>query len=463
MAENPEVRHDAGSETNSTLYEFLTRPGEQRVFVHDYEAINVPTIDRTLGGRAHLLAERALLMAQPGDLVCLPEPVEPAYLNYLDSVGLGPGREGVLTVVDGADGKRRETGLLKRLVRSESSLKTIAERVDKRRAIRLSGFQGAEELSTVQQKLVREAGRDVVVEGGPPHCADFFNRKEVVRRRALELGVPVAPGEVVSWSLSSPVSGAVALRGAVDRTLRSSEGVLVRAARSASGADNLVVTSRSGADLLNAWLSERPHLTTFLVEALVEFRASPNVGAWIGDDGSFAVFPTTAQRLDERLSHLGNVYPHRSSAAGAIHGSVRKLVGWMSELGYRGLLGIDFIEPKGAGQPTHCLAEVNARVNGAAYGMAAFERLNHQLQSRGRPPIKAWLSYKGIRSGRLTFAKLADRIGDFLLAPGSSCGVLPYSAGWLRHGFVCLLTFADSADHAAEIEAELQVRLHAIA
>ena len=68
----------------------LQRPGVQRIFVHDYEAPNVPSLRPDIDAFASLYAERALLMAQGGDVVVVADEVDPAFLEYLRELEIGP-------------------------------------------------------------------------------------------------------------------------------------------------------------------------------------------------------------------------------------------------------------------------------------------------------------------------------------------------------------------------------------
>jgi pre ATP-grasp domain-containing protein len=45
-------------------------------------------------------ADRALVLARPQDIVCVPDEVEPAYLSYLSDLGLGPHRPGLRRAPD---------------------------------------------------------------------------------------------------------------------------------------------------------------------------------------------------------------------------------------------------------------------------------------------------------------------------------------------------------------------------
>lgn len=63
-------------------------------------------------GQTH--AERALVLARPQGVVCVPDEVEPAYLTYLAELGLGPraGRCGVVMLGGSRDEVLRAYGEL---------------------------------------------------------------------------------------------------------------------------------------------------------------------------------------------------------------------------------------------------------------------------------------------------------------------------------------------------------------
>jgi hypothetical protein len=440
-----------------SLLAVLRRAGEPRIYVHDCVESEYLTFTRRLGAAAHLLSERALLMALPGDLVLVTSPVDDAYLAYLDGLELGPGREGVLALVEPRQHIEGDT-LMTRLAHSQAALGAVADRLRMARAIRLNPYIGTASASLARQRLAEIVRRDVTLEAGSVGSVALANRKDRIRAIAIELGIPVANGATLTLPVGTQ-RRAVALRRAIGTVLESGSGAIVRAAVSSSGADLLVIHDAAGIEAAIDWLAERPWVGVTLVEELVPFHSSPNVGAWIEDDGSVRITGIAAQRLNPALSHFGNESGSGAGLSDMID-STRRLAERLGERGFRGPLGMDFIVPSDAGRPGHLLAEVNGRINGATYGLAAYQRLNEARRLRGRAPLASWISTKMVELAPCGFETLQRLLADILLGPASTAGVMPYGVGWLPHGLCNFMMFAETRSAAGDLEDELISRLH---
>ena len=72
-------------------------------------------------------AERALLLATEGDVVCVPQPVDACYLEFLSALGLGPRPEHI--VVPSLNGRSVERPLAERLLCDPGVLSRAARAV----------------------------------------------------------------------------------------------------------------------------------------------------------------------------------------------------------------------------------------------------------------------------------------------------------------------------------------------
>lgn len=446
----------------SPLLELLHRPYTQRVFVHDNTAVGVPSLRADQGASARCYPERALLMAQPGDLVLVVDPVESAYLDYLESLGIGPGAHGVLPLGDGDDATSAD-GLLDIALRP-AALQRIAERLDASREVRLGTYFPSGQAYRLARDLSRRVGVPVIVEGGAEEAVACANRKDRMRAEALHLGVPWPEGEQISLD-DTPVCGDAvgAMLDAVHRLRTITGAALIRAVWSAHGVDNLKVTSESfDRAALEAWLAARPTQRRYLVESYLPFLTSPNIQVWVEDDEDedVAMVAATAQRLSDSLAYLGNLHPYDSPLLPEMLDASRRVARRLGTLGYRGLLGLDFIEtccPR-TGARGFALAEVNGRINGATYAVALSEWLNLQRCRLGRPELTCWRTHCRHFSRAVNFEAFAELAGDLLYHHGADAGVVPFNTGCLRYGYTYLLTIASSAEAAADIERRLAAR-----
>ncbi len=449
-------------DSSLSLLDVLQRPAVQRIFVHDYGAPNVPSLRRT-NALVSVYAERALLMAQRNDFVVVADPVDPAYVEYLGELEVGPGGDGILTASDGRLSPSTDVApdLLALLAGNATVLDRLADRIDAARETRLNPYFASFAVKAVQRQLETRLGRPLTIEAGPPEAADLANRKDIVRGAAIELGVPTAPGEIVSWTEKHCAAPLAAIADAVTRHQIHTGKVIIRGAWAMRGSDNLTLTDGPDKSRLQRWLAQREHLRSYLVESFVPTSASPNLQIWIDDAGATGTrvdpLHTTNQRFNDEARHIGNAYPHESALSPALRASAVVLGRWLAGNGYRGPAGVDFIETvdRASGNAAHLLAEINGRINGSTYVLALWSRINQVRRARHSAPIDAWISNTNLRVKHCGFAQLRDRLGERLYTHATTRGVVPYNTGMLRHGIMNALILAGSVEEAEDIEREL--------
>jgi hypothetical protein len=443
------------------LLDVLQRPGVQRVFVHDSVAVGVESLNVSRGTSGNLHAERALLLAQSGDVVVLAHHVDRDYRDFLARIGIGPGPDGV--VVLSPDPARSDEGSkpLFEMLRHDSALMRVAERLDAGRQIRLSPYFASDLVFECGARLEALTGRGIVVEGGSASAVALSNRKDLVRQAALRLGVPWPGGELVAWHDGCP-DGFDPARALVDAAGRVGSGggsIFIRGVWSMHGSDNLRLAESDGIEAadIERWLAGRPTQRGFLVEPLLPVAVSPNVQLWIDDDGAVMHLAVTAQRLDRQMIHRGNEYPCPQLDEIALTAASETMGRWLAAAGYRGPVGLDFLVTGQAREPAGqvLLAEINGRINGATYAIGLTEQLNQRCVLGGRPPFGCWRSLTDLRTSPRCFAALADELGDLLYADGRRSGIVPYNAAMLSRGSVNLLVTGSSPDELDALEREV--------
>ena len=452
-------------ESSLSLLEVLQRPGVQRIFVHDYEAPNVPSLRPSIDALACFYAERALLMAQRNDVVVVADQVDPTFLDYLRELEIGPTADRILATKATSEmpTNGRAADLLT-LLGNPCALDRLAERVDPAHQLRLNPYFASPAFRSIQCRLEKRLGRLVTLEAGPPAAADRANRKEQVRCAAKELGVPTAPGEVVSWPETQSPPPLAAMSDAVARHRNQTGKVIIRGAWAMRGSDNLTLESESDMDRLREWLAQREHLRCYLVESFVPVTASPNLQMWIeraGPSIQVDLMHTTNQRFNDMGRHIGNAYPHNTELEPDLRASAHLLARWLAANGYTGPVGVDFIETvdRTSGNTAHLLAEINGRINGSTYVLALWSRINQVRNERRCAPINAWISNTNIRVQNCTFAQLCDQLGSHLYTHASRRGVVPYNTGLLKHGIMNAVILADSVEESEDIERDVLGRL----
>jgi hypothetical protein len=405
-------------------------------------------------------AERALLLAAEGDVVCVPRPVDPSYLEFLGRLGLGPRPEHIVVPDDRGRGPTRP--LAERLLCEPGVLSRAALAV-RAGEVTILPYVATPEMMALAEVMERESGIPVRVDGSP-RITRYADQKHHMRAKAIELGIPVAEGEVAELAFPGgrrrrdlePV------RSAIERQLRHTGRVIVRGASGASGSSTFVV-GRGGEDTGGVLrrIAERTDNRIYLVEAMVEATVSPNLQIHVpADGGPLVSVGVTDQRWSRGLAHAGNQLPSSARMVDAMDAWSRMLAGWMRSQGYTGLVGFDFVEHRDpvTGGLRAFLAEVNPRVNGGTYALAMRTRLNEAAAGAGRPPAPAFVSGTVDTRAR-SFARVKAAIGHLLFDPDRGTGVVPYATGCLEHGKCSMVALAGSRLRAAEIYGAEQARL----
>ncbi len=421
-----------------TLIECLSRPDIQRIYMHDPTAVDLPTFNRHHGPGRFTFADRALTMAQPGDIVLVSRPVPSSYFQYLEEAGLGPVPEHVL-VVSESEG----VGLTQYLSSNTGRLVDIAALFQPGKRPVLSPYFCTPQTEIIADFLSELSACPVSIDSGSPESSEHANNKAHMREIADQLGIPQPPGEAVDV-----VGGDYGpLHQAVERHLELTGKVIVKASLSSSGLDNIILDS---AELPEHWLQQRAHVTSFVVESLLPFSGSPNVQVWIAEDGSWSIHDTTNQCLDQTLTHTGNEFPPKLQS-GNLTDTVTRLTAALAEQGVRGPVGYDFIEQEGA----HCpyFIEVNARCNGSHYASAIRDRVNLTRQTAGLPPLGCYRSLKNISRQSTDFDSFRKALEPLLYKKTGGCGVIPYNPSGLAYGMISAICIGPDTESVSRIEA----------
>jgi Pre ATP-grasp domain len=419
-------------------------PGTAHVFIHHVTGSHRdPTRIWPGGGHLHR-DQRAFLLARRDDVVCVLGKMEPAYVEFLSMLGLGLERDHLIEVADDSRNDRNLT-LTELLLRDSRALQTIGNLVSLRKRIVLNPYFMSRVELELASKLASVIGKPVEVAGGNPKIVECANLKHHVHLKAEELGVPVAPGELVALPYQSDgdLVDVAPLREAIDRHIHETGRVVVRKSDGAAGRMILLEESSSGNLDVN-WITDKgpQDSNVYLVQVLLDATASPNIQMYVEpSSGAISCVGITEQRLDANLAHEGNVFPSDVKTSADMIRSAQTLAKWLRSEDYAGLVGFDFVEyvhPR-TGRHDFILAEINARTNGSAYPLALMERLNESQARDGRPLIKALLSVK-VSSRCTSFSEMEEHCGALFFDPETGSGAVPYNTGCLPYG-MCEVAF----------------------
>lgn len=404
--------------------------------------------------------ERSLILAQPGDVVCIPNPVDPDYLAFLDSLGLGPDPEDVVVPPLGATRDVFEP-LCRRILGSPETFERLVCRARASGSVDVHPFIVSPSHFALASALEGAAGVPVRVIGGGVDLVDRADRKDCMRDQARALGLPIADGEIVrlAYPGGRRRRDVAPLRDAVLRYLDRAGQVLVRGAAGVSGSSTFVVDH--GANDLASVLDQitsRADNDVYLVEIMVDAVASPNVQMHIAPEtGAITCLGVTDQRWSRPLAHAGNLFPCTASGVDDMVRWSRVFAEWLRGEGYLGVAGFDFVEYREpvTGESRVLFAEINPRINGATFPLTLLERLTHGQRAVGRPELAAFVS-ASIETSARNFAELQARIDPLLYTPESGIGVVPYLSTMLPFGKYHAAVFGSSHGEVIRILEDVQ-------
>jgi hypothetical protein len=428
-------------------------PRAPRIYAHAATSIDLESYRACKGPTLPHQAERALLLARQGDLVCVDEPVDPAYLAFLSRLDLGPLPE---HVVVGARHAPRQVALPDKLQRDDATLHTVAAALPKDGVVHLDPFIATRREERLVRALQTRCDVQVVMDASHARLVERCNRKHEMRPLAAALGLPIAGGEVVALDgpPDRPPRDLTPLASAIQRVLSRTARAIVRASESAGGSGTFLVDREAGSlETTFAEVSKRRDNRFYLVEQIFDVSVSPNVLLYVpSSQEPIHCVGVTDQVLDEQLAHRGNRFPSKARRADAMQRDATRLASFLREEGYRGFVGIDFAEYRNprSRRSRYLFIELNPRVNGALYPLSTRARLNALQERHGRPSIQAFVS-RSLRTVPTTFEALAALTRDLLFDPDRGSGVLPHKTGAFEFGIVTALALAASPEEAEQL------------
>ncbi|HYC30987.1 MAG TPA: hypothetical protein VEB59_01800 [Gemmatimonadales bacterium] len=395
-------------------------------------------------------AERALVLASGDDVVCVPREIDPEYLGFLSSLGLGPSAANVIAVpaLHGEGGT-----LAERLLRAGGMVEQLAGRLGTAE-VTLYPYAGRADAFALANALELVRGRPVRVYAGSVDATAKADTKHLMRERAEALGVPVAPGEVATLPHRGRRKGDLEpLRAAIERQLRRADRVVVRGTSSTGGSMRfLVEPGGDDTDEVLRRVGLGADERVYLVEALVDATARATVHALVEPESRrVRIAGVSDRRLGRGLAPAGCRFPTAARAVAAMECWAGRLAESLAAEGYAGRVGFDFVECRGdAGEPRVFLTGVAPRASEATYAMALGERLRAPALVSGLVPVRA-----------ASFGRLRELLGRLLYDPDRGSGIVPYGTGWLDQGRCPIVALGGDRTQASELLGKAQAAMAA--
>jgi len=377
---------------------------------------------------------RALPIASRQDIVVLAQKPNQEYLEWLRSLGLGPE---VVVSYDYTDAKLS----LSELIIRDPKPVLDAIKATGRDPILVPFFSGK-----LEEKAAEILGARLFA-SKEEITMRFFN-KENFKKECASLHIPLIEG--VSQQLRDDSQkgslSASNLEMVVSELLDKYTSVIVRGTEGSAGS-SLYTIER---ERLKATIGEiiEQGEERVLIEPFLDVIASPNDQWIIGEEGQVHHFGLTAQ-LFEGLRHMGNLKGQYFSdrVVEYITQISTKIALHMSELGYRGVMGVDYIV---AGDGIFPI-ENNARMNGSSFTIA----IEQALEPR-HGEIPCWKFFKA-KTEPCSFKELCKRMEPILYDGTGINAVFPYDCDTVPlNGAFTPIIFAEDLYHIEHLESALR-------
>jgi len=266
-------------------------------------------------------------------------------------------------------------------------------------------------ITTQEERLEQIIGRQLTGVSAP--VTALLNDKIFFTRLVEDLGLPS-----IDTFAGPPDSTAVKIaKGGHDR-------VIVRGSKSVGGAAVWTAVGK-GQRLALSKKIERMRGGMFLVQPLIEVESSPNLQFYL-DSERTCLLGGTVQMFENRFDHTGNYFDfvNDESADDSLLSQGKALAREAASIGYRGILGVDFI----VADKTVYAVELNARHNSSTHALWFVNRFfNEDPFSLVEPGRACYVRFAS--SIDATGRQWIKMFGEHAFNPDTGIGVMPYDCG----------------------------------
>ncbi len=275
-----------------------------------------------------------------------------------------------------------------------------------------------------------------------------YNDKAVSKDICQQIGIPVVAGTSFRMQPENDTNARDMARE-INRHLATHESVIIRGTLGESGISLYKTTGNDLPELYENITATGEKMV--IIEPFLRVISSPGDQWAIDRDGNVDHIGVTDQVCENGMVHIGT--QHGSPISERLHETISqtslKIVQHMSQVGYRGVLGIDYIVTDENVYPV----ENNARFNASTYPWLTTDKIRKVI-----PSVDYWKLIK-IKTQPCTFPQLADRIHDILYDGEKVNSVLPYNCRSLSvNGDFSVLLLAEDLNHLTYLEGLLSER-----
>jgi len=359
--------------------------------------------------------ERALLLSTSSDYIVLNHYPDESYLDYLVSLGIGT-HNILLPTVTGES-------LSERLL-NDKQLLNLLRNLGK----------SANEL-TIQPYISTQAERQIAelinasVNGSPPELTSQVNNKIYLPALLQELSLPCIEYEIVDTTT---------VMSTAQKLMSKYTKIIIIGEHTYGGIAVWKLTDNQTLSHFKRVISQCQSSERFLVGKMYEVSSSPNIQYNISLD-CIQKLGITEQILDANLKHQGNVSLSTRRIA-KLNQYSQLISAKLQGKGYRGLVGIDFIETVDG---NIFAVDINGRANASSFGLNAIHKLFPDTNQQKHFKILPRLDL----GKKLTFPELRNLLGkNNLFTKQNEQGILPYNTGFLKWGKLSAIIVADTLE-----------------
>ncbi len=397
-------------------------------FLHIADIISSPNREQFFkpeaqGSKPHTHAARALPIAESSDIVVLSAPLNQSYYQWLRSHGLSTEHVYSYNLED-------TTSSLAEIISSNPQPVLDLIQSQSGTAVYLP-FYGSE-----QDQITAEQILGIKFYGSEEKITLQYFDKLIFKNICTDLGIEMVEGDTHDLEPYSTLNRKE-LAQTVKNLLKSYEKLIIRGTIGSAGRSLFTTDNADIKDIYKELLLNNDQQV--LIEPLLNVISSPN-DQWIIDlSGECRHLSLTAQ-LFQGLKHAGNISGQYYSPRiqNYILEISEKIVKQMAGVGYRGVLGIDYIVSDQGIFPI----ENNARVNGSTYVHALAEQLEKSIGK-----IECWKFYKA-KTIPTTFDQFRLTISEVIYDGKRINSVFPFDCDLLEEkGELTILIFAEDVYH----------------
>lgn len=383
-----------------------------------------PTRDSSINSHC----DRGLPSASCDDLVVLRGVQDHSYCNWLRTQGLGPGH-----VVEYKEASR-EFSLSECIINNPTPIRKIIRQTG-RRPVYVPWYSGRKEAEAAEL-----LGADLF--GATEDATIKYNDKAEFKDICQQIGIPVVTG--ISFRMDpEDATNAGDMARVINNILATHETVIIRGTLGESGMSLYKTTGNDLPELYEKITATGEKMV--IIEPFLRAISSPGDQWTIDRAGKIDHIGLTDQVCERGMVHIGTQHgpPISRRLYELISQTSLKIVQHMSQYGYCGVIGIDYIVTDDNIYPV----ENNARFNGSSYPWLITDKIRKTL-----PAIEYWKFIK-IKTQPCAFGGLVDRIDDILYDGEKVNSVVPYNCRSLHvTGAFSVLLLAEDLNHLTYLE-----------